>query len=362
MRNTIKKIWKICWRLMLCLVAVAVIVMAFLLCVAYKKYRDSYNTDKQLSEVVFSLRFYNRDELCIYNQATGKYTLKGVQWVADVPLKDSLAVFCRNGKRGFLSVNTGEAVISEQYHRAWNFSEGVAAVMRDGKIGFINSRNETVLPFGYDYAYRNGMPIDYLFRCGYCTMTNAKGACGLIDKTGKWVVDAQYDCIWPPHDGKYRIVKDGDKYGLLNERLEFIFPIEYDYIEYSDEKGVFLSKGGYKWQADYDGSILESFVCDDTSYVNYVSGYDNYAAKDSYCDERKAAELTYTLSDYLTYTVNCKCGIVRKDNGKVVIPALYNRINMVSPTLFEAQDCKDGKWILIDVHGKVVGISSHYCL
>lgn len=355
MKPIIKRFWKFGWRLTLCLTAVSVITVAVLLCIAYREHIDKHYLDKELSEAVCSYRYYNRNELRIYNRDTKCYTLKGVQWVANAPRKDILTVFCRNGKRGFLDVNTGEPVIAEQYRRAWVFSEGLAAVMRNGKIGFINSRNEIVLPFKYDYAYRNGMPIDYLFRNGYCTMTNANGACGLIDKTGKWVINAQYDCIWPPHEGKYRIVKDGDKYGLLNEKLEFIFPIEYDYIEYSDEKGLFLSKDGYKWQADYDGTVLEPFVYDYTNHVNYASGYESYMAKDHYGDENQVTELIYTLSkQYMTYTINGKCGIVRKDNGKVIIPALYRQVNMVSPTLFEAQDDEDGKWLFIDIHGKII--------
>lgn len=31
------------------------------------------------------------------------------------------------------------------------FSDGLAAVKKDGKIGFINKKNEIVIPFMYDY-------------------------------------------------------------------------------------------------------------------------------------------------------------------------------------------------------------------
>lgn len=282
------------------------------------------------------------------------YTLTGLQWVVEAPPNDSLAVFCREGKKGFLNVNTGEAVIPEQYRRAWIFSEGVAAVMRDGKIGFINANNETVLPFEYDYADRNGMHIDYLFRSGYCTMTNVKGACGLIDKAGKWVIEAQYDCIWPPYAGKYRIVKEGNQYGLLNEKLDFIFPIEYDYIEHSEEQGVYLTKGGYKWQADYDGTVLQSFVYDYTDFLKYPADYESYPDTDSEGNATRNFAVAYKLSDYVKYSVNSRLGVVRKDNGKVIIPALYREIYMISPTLFEAQKVEDDKWIFIDIHGNIV--------
>lgn len=353
MKTIINRIWEIGWRLLLCLSSIALIIIAILASASYYEHRNRYYTDKHLSENIASHYFYNREEEQIYNYTTGRYTLNEVQWVVDAPAKDSLTVFCRKGKRGYLNVNTGEPVIAEQYRRAWIFSEGVAAVMKNGKIGFINSRNEIVLPFEYDYADRNGMAIDYLFRSGYCTMTNANGACGLIDKTGRWVIEAQYDCIWPPHEGMYRIVKDGDKYGLLNDKLEFIFPLEYDYIEYSDEKGVCLNKDGYKWQADYDGTIIKPFICDEIDYINYPSGYNN-TLQNSYDDEEPGNEQLYTLSNYLIYRIYNKCGIVQKSNGKVIIPALYKQIDMVSPTLFKAQNGKSKEWIFIDIHGKIV--------
>lgn len=352
MKPIIIQIWKVCWQLMLCLAAVSAITVSVLLFITYQDHIDSYYIDKELSEAVCSHRYYNRNESRIYNRDTQCYTLKGIQWVAKATEKDSLTVFCRDGERGYFNVNTGEPVITEQYRRAWVFSEGLAAVMQNGKIGFINSRNEIVLPFKYDYAYRDGMPTDYVFHDGYCTMTNANGECGLIDETGEWVINAQYDHIGPSHDGKYRIVKDGDHYGLLNEKLEFIFPVEYDRIEYSDEKGLFLSKGGYKWQADYDGTILKPFVYDSAKPVNFASGYED---KDSYGDEDQVSELKFTLTNqYMTYTIDGKCGIVRKDNGKVIIPALFRQINMVSPTLFEVREEEDGKWMLIDIHGKII--------
>ena len=351
MKTTIKGIWNVGWRALLCLTALAVIGAVVLIFIAYRQDMNKSYTDTVLSENVSSYCYYRRDEICIYNQATRRHTLKGLQWVVKAQDKDSLTVFCRKGKRGFLNVNTGKAVIKEQYRRAWVFSEGMAAVMKNGKIGFINPQNETILPFEYDYSDRNGMPIDYLFLDGYCTMTNAEGACGLIDRTGRWVIEAKYDCIWPPHKGKYRIVKDGGRYGLLDGNLKFIFPIEYDYIEYSDDYGVYLSKDGCKWQADYDGTILNPFVFDNTDYVHYASGSTSHQ---STCEDVGFVdELTFTLSDYLTYTVDGLCGILRRDNGKVVIPALYSQINMVSPTLFEALTTDD-KRMFIDINGKSI--------
>lgn len=342
MGTVIKKIWSIGWRAVCCLFALSVIVIAVLSSQLYWKQINRSHREKTLSRDVCVYDFYGRNEKRIYNEATGRYTAKGIQWVADAPKSDSLTVFCRGGKRGFLNVYNGEVAIPEQYRRAWVFSEGMAAVMKDGKIGFINADNEVVLPFVYDYADRNGWAIDYLFRDGYCTMTDSRGACGLIDRNGRWAIEARYDCIWPPHDGKYRIVKEGEKYGLLDENLTFVFPIEYDYIDYAGDRGVLLTKDGYKWQADYDGTVIFPFVCDGTLYLSYTDGYN---------EDGNPIEI---MSPYLTYNVYGCYGVIRKDNGKVVIPAIYDQINMISPAMFEAYLADKDIWVLIDRDGTIV--------
>ena len=343
MKTVMKKIWKICWRTMVCLLAIGFTFTAVMLGIAYYMHVNDSYVSERLSKHVEVRKFYNRNEYGIYNDSLNKFVLKGVQWVAEAPENDSLTVFCKKGKRGYLNVNTGNVVIEAQYSRAWIFSEGVAAVMKNGKIGFIDTKNETVIPFQYDYADRNGMAIDYLFRSGYCVMTDKRGACGMIDPVGNWVVDAKYDCIWTPHKGRYRIVKDGDEYGLLDEKLAFIFPIEYDYIEYAAEGGVFLKKDGYKWHVDYDGTVLRPFLCDGTDYLSYPKGYN---------EEGTCVDV---MSPYMTYSLYPYCGVIRKDDGKVIVPAVYSHIRMLSATMFEAQLAEDDEWVLIDVTGKVLG-------
>lgn len=302
--------------------------------------------EKTLSESVETHCFHTRKQdvytTRVYNTVTKKYTTPRLDWVAYARENDSLTVFSYKGKRGFLNVNDGRIVIEGQYDNAWVFSEGLAAVVKNGKIGFINARNEVVLPFQYDYSNRNGKAIDYLFRDGYCTMTDSRGACGLIDKEGNWVIEPQYDCIWTPHGAGYRIVKDGDKYGLLNPKFQFAYPIEYDYIEFAAENaGVLLSQNGRKWQVDFDGTITRPLVMDLT-YWMYVPGI--------YDEEGKLTE----LSDYLEYRINDRVGVLRRKTGEIVIPAIYEAINMLSVSLFAAQLREEGDWILIDGNGKMV--------
>ena len=109
-----------------------------------------------------------------------------------------MAVYALPNKRGYINVNTGRIVIDAEvndYRKAWVFSEGLAAVKRAGKVGFINVENEVVIPFQFDYSYKCRMwDFAYLFHNGYCIMTNKSGDLGLIDKGGNWVVEPGFAC------------------------------------------------------------------------------------------------------------------------------------------------------------------------
>lgn len=352
---TVQKIWNAAkWRKLS--VIGKILLTAFILACLFiagligrEYYNDHYGRvspwyrdyEKQLSEYI-ETHCFNDGKTRVYNSVTEKYTTSRLDWISDVPERDTLTVFSHKDKCGFLNVNDGCIVIEAQYDKAWVFSEGLAAVIKDKKVGFVNAYNEVVLPFQYDYSDSNGWVINCIFYDGYCTMTDERGVCGLIDKAGNWVIEPQYDCIWAPHGEGYRIVKKGDKYGLLNPELLFAYPVVYDDIEFSTEDtGVLLSQNGRKWQVDFDGNITRPFVVDYTDWI-YVPG--------TYNEEDSSSK----LSDYLEYRINEQVGVLRRDSGKIIIPAIYETINMLSETLFEVRLCEDNNWILIDSDGNIV--------
>ena len=349
-----KKFFKIVWKSLLAIAAMAVVFIGVVMVYAWHKHRNDYYNERWLSEDVVVRYYYNKQEHWVYNDKLDKVMLKDVDNVVYANEGDSITVFFKENLRGFLNVNTGQVVIPAQYKKAWVFSEGVAAVMNDsGKIGFINEGNEVVLPFVYDY--RENMPIDYYFNNGFCVMTDECGACGMIDKEGNWAMEPRYDCIWKLYFGKYRIVKDGDKYGMIDENLQFVFPIEYDWIEFAEDEhdGVLLTKGYAKQHADYDGTIIDPFVIDDTENLYCMQRIEPVVITDSYGDEELKTE-DCLLADYITYTVNGLCGVMHRETGDIILPPRFESIVMVSPTTFKAElDDIDG-YVLYDIHGKLV--------
>ena len=91
----------------------------------------------------------------MYNTRTEEYTTEKINRLSEASVNDSLAVYALPGKHGYINVNTGRIVIEAEannYCKAWMFSEGLAAVIKDGKIGFINAKNEVIIPFQFDYS------------------------------------------------------------------------------------------------------------------------------------------------------------------------------------------------------------------
>lgn len=346
-----KRILRILWKSLLGLTAIVLVFVGVVFAKAWCEEQNSYYVDDYLSDKVSIRYYYKKEEFRLYNSGLRKFTAKGFDQVVDAADGDSLTVFFKQNLRGYINVNTGYIEIPAQYHHAWVFSEGLAAVAdSNGKIGFINKENEVVIPF--QFYYREDAPVDYVFHDGYCVMTDSRGACGIIDRSGHWVMEPQYDGIWAQYFGKYRMVKDGDKYGLIDENLEFIFPIEYDWIEYSSQEcdGVILQKGHIKQQVAYDGTILNPFVIDGCSALYYVEQIPPTPMSDDDGNTYLATSVS-VLSDYLLYRIDYNEGVMLRETGEVIIPALYEGIEMISPTLFyaELKDVDGG--ILFDLNG-----------
>lgn len=131
-----------------------------------------------------------------------------------------------NEKTGFINT-AGDIVIVPRFESAQEFSEGLCAVRIGGKYGFIDTGGVITIPPVYDYAteFREGLALVFLDgKPLFITHENAKavsvaykymtyfdegrsyvrtysGKVGIIDRTGKLVVDTVYKNIGPFTDG-----------------------------------------------------------------------------------------------------------------------------------------------------------------
>ena len=197
---------------------------------------------------------------------------------------------------------TGEIAVPAQYRRAWVFAEGVAAVQKNGMIGFIDHKGNTVIDFQFPY---HGNPLsEFVFSEGHCVVADTLGKCGVIDKKGHWLIKPEYDNIST-------------------------------YKEYA-----IVSKAGVRMQVSYEGTVMNSFVLDDIKRLTYTvkERYENREGEIEYLDKEIDTGL-------FAYRVGGRCGLMDANCNRLTEP-LYKSITAVDKNMFRAT--------LIDYYSEVI--------
>ena len=285
-----------------------------------------YWGDEDLGKNI-EIRHFSNNQAATYNKITDERLSPKVRWISCVPERDSLTVFCdKEGKRGYLNVNTGKVVINGQYKHAWHFSEGLAAVVADnGKVGFINYDNEMVIPAVYDYV----VDYDYLFIDGICVLQDGRThKYGALNKQGELKLPMEYSGIFKTYDESTWYIRKDGKCGLADADMNIIFEPVYDNVRSNAcENNAYLTLNGVKQLVSFDGEVILPFVIDQTWPLKYMVKY-----HDDETDE-------YELHPYLVEVmVDYNCfGVMDSRTGKMVIPAIYSDIAMISKDLLMAE-------------------------
>ena|GEM_PF-6807072 len=248
---------------------------------------------------------------------------------------DSIAVFCtRNGKRGYLDINSGKTTLRAKYSKAFIFSDSLAAVVgKDRKVGFIRPDGtfaiEPKFPFieGHDYVFKNG----------YCWIMTPEDLYGVIDKSGEWVLEPRFNYVSDYATNAF-VVGENCKFGLLDQDLNWIYEPVHEDIRIADEdkKTVFVTDGGIKKLMTYDGTVLEPFIVDSAGAL--------YPETDSEGD--------YSPARFNWFLSGEGMGVMDALTGKMIIPPLYDDVEMISENLFFCSfDHYYGPGVIYDCNG-----------
>lgn len=355
------KTWKKILIAALCVIAIAGLTFAGLMCKIYydKYYKLSYweSWTDYVSENIVLVHGYKGMQGFeqLKDIRTGEFTTPQLNhiFINMYNSEDSLVVFrTHDRKRGYLNVNTGKIIIPAQYQRAWNFSEGIAAVYEEGKVFFINASGEPVFPNTFPIHYDlNFDDIAFQFHDGLCVMRTMEGKWGLINTQGEWVVNPIYNSMDAPYHG-YRRVYDGDHYGLLTNDGSLALPVIYDDIRRElAGNGWVLVKDGLAWKVDFDLQVTVPFVHDGIHTMSYIDSYDT----NEYYDEASGEYKTRKQAEprFFRFDIGGNSGVIDA-NGKVIIPALYYNVYIVNDRLFQVEVTSSGERILLDTQGRYV--------
>lgn len=198
---------------------------------------------------------------------------------------DSIGLYRRGKKWGFYNRNTQEMMLKDasggpqEYDNVGFFSCGLAAVQRDGKIGFVDMRGNMPIPFSY-LSLTNDNVKSIIFLYGYCKIAGRDGRFGVIDKRGNWMIQPIYTDL------------------SLTESC------------------VFASTATTRVQLAYDGTVLHSDMMvrvEPLQYAENVTGFHVYYV----CTEEHHE----------------RCGLMDKEGQRLTAP-IYRRIEALGNNLF----------------------------
>lgn len=352
-----KVVWRIFAGCVTTVVALFTIVLiySFVDEVVYDKWIRPYTMkawvydEKHISNhIVFQDLYHSSGR--IYDKSRDKVLVKDVDWVVTSDDKDSLAVFSKDGKRGYINRFTGEVAIPLSFTRAWIFSEGLAAAEKDGELVFIDHSGKIVIKKDLQVHFNNPR---YAFKNGYCIVKNpVDGKMGLIDRFGNWVLDAEYDNLFN-NDGFWQVEKDGSV-GLYTADLNLLFPVENTAIYVCDNYIEVRHADHIARQYDHKGNITVAFVIDEVSNLQYETTElrnDTESADDEYVDNK-----IYGIANSQRYLVRSGnystpdyYGLLNR-NGKTVTPPKYTSIEAIGKNLYLCQP--DG--VIVNDKGEIV--------
>jgi ribosomal protein L7/L12 len=153
---------------------------------------------------------------------------------------EGLAAVERNGKWGYID-RTGREVIPFKYDDAKDFSEGIASVKFEDKYGFIDKSGREVIPFKYDGAYK--------FKEGLVNVC-LDHKYGFIDKSGREVIPCKYQQSWLDtfEGGLFKVTapKNGDRFcihmnhGVVDTAGREVVPCIYDEVSLDNKDDGFI--------------------------------------------------------------------------------------------------------------------------
>jgi hypothetical protein len=304
--------------------------------------KDSFNSE------ITKLKYKDGTER-LRSDYSGDFIGPRADIISDDTYED-FVIYRRNGRIGYINVVTGKDAIPSIKHNfeyAWDFDSesGLAAVLENGKIGFIRKDGSYQIPPQYPYPRQISAEPDIEFSDGYCVIPSEnKEKYGLIDAENKLILPFKYDYIGDMDEG-YRIIGIDGKYGLLDSLFNVKIQPVYNDMWINPQGVVVLD-------AAQHSQLLLSF---DLKTVTSKYAFDEISPLTTIEESEDEEETDYSSenqSGYSTFTIHAKTGVIRNSTGNVIIEAIWDDIEYVADGIFKAQ--LGEKYFLIDAMGKFI--------
>lgn len=336
--------WRVVWAVITVCVAVVTAIVAY----EFYRYhtRDVYRyADKR--RISANMRYVKPLDVPgrIEHIHTGEVMGKDIDWIALSDDEDSLMVYSKGGKRGYINRFSGEVAIPARYARAWVFSGGVAAVSERGdSICFIDHSGRPIN--GRRYA-RNPKVRAYVYHGDYCAIATPDGRMGLVDRSGDWAVEPVYDWICAEVRHYWRMRRGDSVTGLwyaFDDSARQVTCEGYPGLAIDEEAGIIATCADHSMVAyGWDGVKSDAFLFGEMEDLCYAT--DRWDAEGN--REMAAATLKrYRMPD--GYEGLCTA------DGRIVTAPIFWEVSPVSRDLYHCRYKDAGVGVLVNTEGEIV--------
>jgi hypothetical protein len=149
-------------------------------------------------------------------------------------------------KIDFNGVIVDRLVRPEEVEEISRESEGLRAIKKDGRYGFIDSRGRLRIANRYEAVKDFSESL---------AAARIRGKWGFIDHHDQIAIQPVYDEV-APFKGNFSLVKQKDRYGLIDKNGKLVLPVRYEQITVLSNSRLLLKQNGFWGLADSKGKVI----------------------------------------------------------------------------------------------------------
>ena len=181
-----------------------------------------------------------------------------------LPVEDNgECIVILNDKEGYINIKN-EYILPLIYDRIWKFSDGIAPVKLNGKCIYIDKQGTQVIPYSYEdnYHFKNGV-----------ARVKLNDKYGYIDLNGNQIIPCAYDSASEYFYSGIARVKLNNKYGYIDTSGKHIIPLNFTWVRRYDEVNIieaFNSELGQLYYYDLQGCLIKIIDCESICEHVYI--------------------------------------------------------------------------------------------